>query len=52
MDKTAKIALAVIKKNNDDVPETQEFIEKAYAEECCKEIISVDKGFFSIHNNC
>ena len=52
MEKKAKIALAVIKKVYDNFPETQEFIDKAYIEKCCKENISVDEVFFSINNDC
>ena len=33
-------------------PETQEFIDKAYIEECCKENISVDDVVYSINSNC
>ena len=36
----------------DNFPETQEFIDKAYVEEFCKENISVDEIFFSINNDC
>ena len=52
MNKKAKIALVVIKKVYHKFPETQEFIDKAYIEECCKENISIDELFFSINNNC
>ena len=52
MDKKAKIALAVIKKVYDRFSETQEFLDKTYVEECCKESISVYEVFFSINHNC
>ena len=51
MDKKTKIALAVIKTVYDNFPEMQEFIDKAYVKECCKENVSVDELFFSIDNN-
>ena len=47
-----KIALFVIIKVYDNFPETQEFINKADIEECCKDNISADKVFFSINNAC
>ena len=52
MNKKAQIALAVIKKVNDKFSERQEFIDKAYIEECFKENISVDEVFFSINKDC
>ena len=51
MNKKVKIALTVIKKVHDKFSETQEFIDKAYVEECHKENISVDDIFCSINNN-
>ena len=36
----------------DNFPEKQEFINKVFVEECCKENISVDQVFFSINNDC
>ena len=50
MDKNANIVLAVIKKVCDKFPETQEFSNKIYVEECCKENISVEEVFFNINN--
>ena len=52
MDKNAKIALAVIKKVCDRFPETQEFSNKIYVEECCKENVSVEEVFFNIIFPC
>ena len=46
IDIKAKIALAVVKKVYANFPRMQEFIDKAYVEECCKENISVDEVFF------
>ena len=52
MNKKAKITLVVIKKVNDKFPETQEFIDKGYIEQCCKEnILFQNELFFSINNN-
>ena len=48
MDKKAKIALAVIEKVYANFPEMQEFIDKAYIEECCKENIAVDEYFLAL----
>ena len=46
MDKKAKTDLAVIyKKNYNSFPEMQEFINRAFAKECYKENIFVDKEF-------
>ena len=52
MKKTAKTTLAVIKKVCNKFAETQEFIDKGYIEECCKEKISFGEVLFSINNNC
>ena len=52
MDKKAKTALPVLKKVYDKFPEAQEFIDKTYIEECCKENISIAEVFFSINSNC
>ena len=46
-----KIALVVLVKVYDNFTETQECIDKAYVEECCKEKISVDEVFFTINND-
>ena len=52
MDKKAKTDLAVIyKKNYNSFPEMQEFINRAFAKECYKENIFVDKEF-CINNDC
>ena len=48
----AKIALAVVKKVYANFPRMQEFMDKVYVEECCKENISVDEVFFSVNNKC
>ena len=52
MKKTAKTILAVIKKVCEKFAETQEFIDKGYIEECCKEKITFGAVLFSINNNC
>ena len=51
-EKKAKIALAAIKNVYDKLPETEEFIDKAYSKDRCNKIFSLKRFFFSIGNNC
>lgn len=51
-EKKAKIALAAIKNVYDKLPETEEFIDKAYSKDRCNKIFSLKRFFFSFGNNC